>query len=244
MLATIACILLWSSDPTDDGFRLLARWKFDSGASSSRIRDLSGRGSDLSGNGRTFGKGGWSGASDEPLGRRGADLGIAGNRIVRYQAKIYLDAYPSPLLHNGRSVAMGYYAGPKILVTDQGAVQAGGQKGGRGIWNWYAPESAPGAVPLGRWTIVSIEADPRGTWRAWVDGREVEIRSRPVAGDSLRPSQGTFSLGSDPVDGQLFPGWISEAWVWEKPLGASPRPTPETAPIQAGSPPEWTVAGD
>lgn len=157
----------------------------------------------------------WNGAQDAPLfGSACRELGIQKSGTVRLEARIFLDAWPDPGLHNGRAVVAGFYAGPKLLVTAEGALQAGGQKGREGSWNWYAPESRSQAVPLGRWTEIAIEADPRaGTWKAWVDGRPVPLFSPTNPMGTLRPSFGDFAIGSDPVDGQLFPGKIAAVRV-------------------------------
>ena len=219
MLSIPLALALAAADPASDGFSQVAHWRFDAGSVPGK--DLSGKGRDLPRVARSTDDRGWNPQSAAPIRGDRSDLGIEPGRVLRYQARVFLERYPSSRLHNGRSVVMGYYAGPKILVTDRGGIQAGGQKGSDGNWNWYAPESDPGVVPLGRWTVVEIEADPRGSWRAWVDGKEVKIRSVPVAGDALRPSEGSFVLGADAMDGQLFPGWIAEAWVWERPLDAT-----------------------
>jgi hypothetical protein len=113
---------------------------------------------------------------------------------------------------------MGFYAGPKLLVTSDGRIQGAVQRGDGSSWSWYAPQSAAGAVPAGRWVTLAIEADPAtADVRAWVDGTEIPLTSSAVAGTLLRPSFGEFRVGADPVDGQDFPGLIDEARILRLP---------------------------
>jgi Concanavalin A-like lectin/glucanases superfamily len=171
----------------------------------------------------------WDGNRSPPLEGSGcADLDIRPGRKVRLEARIFLSHLPGAGLHNARAVVAGFYEGPKILVTSQGGLQAGGQRGRDGAWDWYAPESRPEAVPLGRWTELAIEGDAdAGEWKAWVDGTEVPIAAGPNGGGILRPSFGSFMVGSDPHDFQPFPGRISAVRILaEKPVakGASASP--------------------
>lgn len=213
----------------------LAAWDFRSWKpGSATVLDRTGHGFALSGAGdevafETSRGPAWDGRRNTPLnaGER-FELGLQGDGRIRYEAKVFLASYPSPLLHNGRAVVMGFYAGPKLLVTSRGRIQVGGQRGHEGHWNWFAPESRDGAVPLGRWTTLAIEADPQaGRVRAWVDGKEVVLSTTPVPQGRLRPSYGNFLLGADPVDGQQFPGLIAQARVLE------PHAARRRAPISA-----------
>lgn len=135
---------------------------------------------------------------------------------------MFLDGYPSPNLHNGKSVVMGYYAGPKMVVGCRGSLQVGLQNDPEADWQWFSLDSEDGVVPLGRWIRVAIEADVGGTANAWIDGQPISLRANRPAGTTLRPSFGAFYLGADPVDGQAFPGSIQEAWVWSGPSRLAP----------------------
>jgi len=216
-----------------DRFDTLAAWTFNAWKTGTAvIADRTGHGFDLSGDGTALKSSrgpAWDGSRNVPLDAgEHSVLGLQDGGKIRYEAKVFLSSYPSSSLHNGRAVVMGFYAGPKMLVTDQGKIQVGGQRGDEDRWNWYAPESRSGAVPLGRWTTLAIEANPlAGTVRAWVDGKEELLATPPVPQGRLRPSFGNFVIGADPVDGQQFPGLIAQARILR------PQWTREDAPPPA-----------
>jgi len=197
----------------------IAHWGFDFWANG-QIIDETGHGYSLLGDksglvSSTYGMA-WDGAvSGSFNGGATPELGLSGQGVLRYEARVKLDAYPSATLHNGRAVVMGFYAGPKILVTADGRIQVGGQRGNGTSWSWYAPQSEAGKVPLKAWTTLAMEADPaKATFRAWVDGVEVPLTSgAEVSGSLLRPAYGNFVVGADAQDGQDFPGLIDEARV-------------------------------
>jgi hypothetical protein len=197
----------------------IAHWGFDFW-SNGQIIDETGHGYSLLGDksglvSSSFGMA-WNGAvSSQFDGGITPELGLSGQGVLRYETRVKLDAYPSASLHNGRAVVMGFYAGPKILVTNDGRIQVGGQRGNGTSWSWYAPQSEAGKVPLKAWTTLAMEADPAtATFRAWVDGVEVKLTSGvEVAGTLLRPAYGNFVVGADAEDGQDFPGLIDEARV-------------------------------
>ena len=204
------------------GSETVAQWGFDFW-SNGRVIDETGHGFDILGDktglvASPFGEA-WNGAVSSYLsGGVTPDLGLTGSGKVRYEARVELDALPSSSLHNGRAVVMGFYAGPKLLVTSDGRIQGAVQRGDGSSWSWYAPQSAAGAVPTGRWVTLAVEADPATAGvRAWVDGTEVTLTSSAVAGTLLRPSFGEFRVGADPVDGQDFPGLIDEARILRLP---------------------------
>lgn len=136
---------------------------------------------------------------------------------ILYEARVKLDKYPSPGLHNGRAVVVGFYEGLKLLVTAHGQVQAGAQRGD-GSWNWFAPETKDSLVPLGRWVDLAVGADQAtGDVFVWIDGKAVPTWSgSEVAGSKVRVATSTFVLGKDAVDGQKFDGQISEVKVWNR----------------------------
>jgi hypothetical protein len=136
---------------------------------------------------------------------------------ILYQAKVWLDRYPSSDLHNGRAVVVGFYEGLKLLVTDHGQIQAGAQRGD-GSWNWFAPETKAEAMPLGRWVEVAVGADQStGDVYVWIDGKAVPTWSgSKVSGSKIRVASSTFVVGQDAIDGQKFDGKIAEVKVWNR----------------------------
>lgn len=197
----------------------IAHWGFDFW-SNGRIIDETGHGYSLLGDksglvASSYGMA-WNGSVSSSLdGGATPELGLSGQGVLRYEARVKLESYPASTLHNGRAVVMGFYAGPKILVTDDGRIQVGGQRGNGTSWSWYAPQSEAGKVPLKQWVTLAMEADPAtATFRAWVNGTEVKLTSGvEVAGSLLRPAYGDFVVGADAADGQDFPGLIDEARV-------------------------------
>lgn len=184
---------------------LVAHWVVDS-ANQSTLVDLTGNGFDLA----EVSSGAWSHANDTFLTQK-----VTGQ--ILYQAKVWLDNYPSSSLHNGRAVVMGFYEGLKLLVTDHGQIQAGAQRGD-GSWSWFAPETKAGLVPLGKWVEIAVGADQSsGDVHVWVDGTAVSTWSgSSVSGSKTRVSTSTFVVGRDAVDGQKFDGKISEIKVWNR----------------------------
>lgn len=221
-------------------FDTVAVWDFDSWKSGTKvIADRTGHGFDLSGDGTSLESPlgpAWDGSRNAPLKASGCpELGLPsqGSNRVRYEVKIFLSAYPSSQLHNGRSVVMGFYAGPKIMVTDQGSIQIGGQRGIQRSWNWFNPESRTGVVPLRRWTELAIEVNPAtGKMQAWVDNNEVQLFVFSNLQGRLRPASGNFTVGADPVDGQLFPGLISQARVLRSVNQQESEPPTMTQPTE------------
>jgi hypothetical protein len=133
---------------------------------------------------------------------------------VVYEARVFLDKYPSSSLHNGRSVVMGYYEGPKLLVTDSGSIQIGGQRGDGTTWNWAGGESKGGVVPLGRWVDLAIACErATGAVRAWVDGKLVDLSGTSANPGQWRIATTVFVVGKDSQDGQAFDGRIDEIRV-------------------------------
>lgn len=184
---------------------LVAHWVIASDTSLNLV-DSSGNGFELS----KMSDGVWGHANDTFLTQK-----VTGQ--ILFQARVWLDEYPSSDLQSGRAVVMGFYEGPKMLVNNRGQLQIGGQRGD-GNWNWFAPESKAGIVPLGRWVDLAVGADSRsGDFYAWVDGKAVATwGGAPVAGSMLRVPMTEFVLGADARDGQKFPGRISEVKIWNK----------------------------
>jgi hypothetical protein len=199
---------------TDTG--TVAHWTFDTLAD--------GAVADVSGNGRNLSASGIGSVQASPFGnavatgsgyfQRVFDVALTPqvSGTIVYEARVFLDKYPSSSLHNGRSVVMGFYEGPKLLVTDSGRIQVGGQQGTDGaMWNWYAPQTS--IVPVGRWVdlAIAVEAKSGAAW-AWVDGAKLAL-SPGVAAGSWRIPSGVFVVGKDASDGQEFAGSIDEMRV-------------------------------
>ncbi len=139
---------------------LVADWKMDS-SSQSNLKDLTNHGFDLV----RETNGVWSRANDAHLTPK-----ITGQ--ILYQAKVWLDRYPSSSSFNYCNVVVGFYEGLKLLVSNHGRVLAGAQQG-NGNWSWYAPETQDSVVPLGKWTELP-----------WVPTKQLE---RSTSGSTERP---------------------------------------------------------
>jgi hypothetical protein len=184
---------------------LVAHWVVDS-SSQSVLKDKTGNGFDLT----STGTGVWAHANDTNLTHK-----VTGR--ILYQAKVWLDKYPSATLHNQRAVVVGFYEGLKLAVNDHGQLQAAGQRGD-GTWNWFGPETKDSAVALGKWVELAVGADyNKGDMYVWIDGKAVAAWfMRSVAGTKIRVPTTRFMVGQDAVDGQKFDGKISEVKVWNK----------------------------
>ncbi len=196
----------------------VALWTFDT-LVAGVARDVSGNGHDLSapvavplesspfGKAATTGSGYFQREFDSALAPR------SGGWIV-YEARVFLDRYPSNALHSGRSVIVGFYEGPKMLVTDTGSLQIGGQRGESGLWNWAGGETARDVVPLGRWIDLAVACnEATGAVLAWVDGVPVSMREGYGGAGRWRIPSTSFMVGKDSYDGQAFVGKIDEIRV-------------------------------
>lgn len=196
----------------------VALWTFDT-LVAGVARDVSGNGRDLSAPvaptlvASPFGKAATTGAG---YFQRDFDSALAPGLEgwITYEARVFLDRYPSSALHNGRSVVMGFYEGPKLLVTDSGRIQImGQQQGGAGTWNWAGGETSRNVVPLGRWVDLAFAFERgSGNFLGWVDGVPVELTKPGVLG-SWRVPTTRFTVGKDSRDGQEFAGRIDEIRV-------------------------------
>jgi hypothetical protein len=196
----------------------VAHWTFDTLVGGT-AQDVSGNGRNLSatgigslraspfGNAATTGTGYFQRAFDSALTPQ-----VSGT--VLYEARVYLEGYPSSSLHNGRAVVMGFYEGPKLVVTDSGSIQIGGQRGDGTSWIWAGGESKAGTVPLGRWVDLAVACErATGAVWAWVDGERVELLRTSVNPGQWRIATTVFMVGKDSQDGQAFAGRIDEIRV-------------------------------
>lgn len=147
-----------------------------------------------------------------------SDLNISKSGALTLEARVWLDEYPSPLLHNQASTVVGMYEGLKLLVFADGRIQAAGQRQAGGQNHWYAPISRAGAVPLGRWVDVAVAADTETRqMHAWVDGEPVQLYvPAPISDyviEGFRSPGSEFTVGHDARDGQAFIGRIEEVRV-------------------------------
>lgn len=196
----------------------VAHWTFDSlvGATAP----------DLSGNGRNLSAIGIAGPQSSPFGKavatgsgyfeRAFDAALTPqvSGTIVYEARVYLDAYPSSSLHNGRAVVMGFYEGPKLVVSDTGSLQIGGQRGDGGSWTWAGGESRAKVVPLGRWVDLAVACErATGSVWAWVDGKRVELLGTANNPGQWRIAITPFVVGKDSQDGQPFTARIDEIRV-------------------------------
>jgi len=131
-----------------------------------------------------------------------------------YEARVWMDKYPSSSLWNARSTLLGFYEGIKILVSDTGSIQIGGQQGVNGVWNWFPPESDKNTMPLGRWVDIAVSVR-RGSGEAWLwlDGVPVALHTYIDPMGPWRDSYSTFVVGNDSVDDQPFSGKVDEIRV-------------------------------
>lgn len=141
-------------------------------------------------------------------------LSIESNDTLTYEARIWLDAYPSASLWNGGSALIGQYTGLKLMIDKDGRIQAAAQSGDGADWFWYPPVSDVGVVPLGRWVNVAVSAVRNGSQLyAYVDNVPVAVYNELTPGSTLRPSstsQFPFTIGNDGQDNQPFPGRVDE----------------------------------
>jgi|GEM_PF-5308341 len=146
-----------------------------------------------------------------------AALSLEGNDTITYEARIWLDAYPSASLWNGGTTLIGQYAGLKLLINKAGRIQAGSQSGDGANWFWFPPVSDTGAVPLGRWVNVAVAAVRNGSLLfAYVDNVPVGLYLDIAGGATLRPTSTVefpFTIGNDGQDNQPFPGRVEEIRV-------------------------------
>ncbi len=206
----------------------VALWTFDT-LVAGVARDVSGNGHDLTapvaaplesspfGKAATTGSGYFQREFDSALAPR------SGGWIV-YEARVFLDRYPSSALHSGRSVVVGFYEGPKMLVSDSGSLQIGGQRGEQGIWNWAGGETARDVVPLGRWVDLAVACnEATGAVLGWVDGVPVPMREGAAGVGRWRIPSTRFMVGKDSRDGQAFAGKIDEIRVSRQIPSTLPR---------------------
>lgn len=196
----------------------VALWSFDT-LVAGVAKDLSGNGFDLSApiapplDPSPFGKAATTGSG---YFQREFDSSLAPgpDGWIVYEARVFLDRYPSSALHNGRSVVLGFYEGPKLLVTDSGRMQIVGQRGVQGSWSWAGGQTAPNAVPLGKWVdLVMACEESTGMVRGWIDGVAVDLGDASAAMGRWRIPTTQFMVGKDSRDGQAFVGKIDEIRV-------------------------------
>lgn len=201
---------------TDTG--TVALWTFDT-LSGGTVLDASGHGRILSAmGGATFetSPNGSAALTDPGYFQRAFEAAFTPrvSGVVVYEARVFLPSYPSSGLHNGRSVVMGHYEGLKLAVSDSGRLQVAGQQGSVDAgWNWFAPQTAIGVVPVGRWVdlAIAIEWKTGRSW-AWVDGGSVVLEGDSPRGEWRIPTT-SFVVGMDSVDDQGFAGKIDEMRV-------------------------------
>lgn len=145
-------------------------------------------------------------------------LTIGGTGILTLEARIWLDEYPSTVLHNKAAAVAGMYEGLKLLIFADGRIQAAGQRKEGDTYEWFAPISRTGAVPLKKWVDVAVAADQGGRqMHAWVDGVPVQLYvPAPVDSyriDGFRSPASPFTVGMDAQDGQYFKGRLEEVRV-------------------------------
>lgn len=131
---------------------------------------------------------------------------------IFYQAKIYLDAYPT-----SHQTVMGIYGSLEMKITPSGQLSVVSQRGASRSaisWAWYGALSEDSAVPLKRWVTLAVGADDlNAQLYAWIDGVPVILFTPTnVIGSALRPGYGSFVLGGSSNDvTHSFPGQIKEA---------------------------------
>lgn len=153
-----------------------------------------------------------------------SSLAPAPGRWIVYEARVFMDRYPSSALHNGRSVVLGFYEGPKMVVSDSGSIQIGGQRGEQDSWNWAGGESARDVVPLGRWVDLAVACEEAtGAILAWIDGVPVPMRDANGIRGRWRIPSTPFMVGKDSRDGQAFAGKIDEIRVSRQIPSTLPR---------------------
>ena len=214
----------------------LAHWTFNRIAQGERFVDISGSGHHLPARSSMV-TASPHGQAASPAGQRlaplrSAPLTLAENPLLTYEARVWLDAYPSASQHNGFGTPVGAYAGLKMLVRHDGRLQVAGQLGDGSNWNWYAPISDSGAVPLGRWVNLAVSADrDNGKLYAFIDGVPLRlVTTRVPAGDRLRGLDFfPFTIGNDSQDEQPFHGRIDEVRV-SRGLVHGTAPDPEVVP--------------
>jgi Concanavalin A-like lectin/glucanases superfamily/Dockerin type I domain len=147
-----------------------------------------------------------------------SSLTIGKTGRLTLEARLWLDEYPSPLLHNKASVIAGQYEGLKLLLFSDGRIQAGAQSSDGEADAWFAPLSQPGVIPLKRWVDVAVAADAsNGQLYAYVDGKPIQLYvPKPVESYGVvgfRSSNSDFTIGRDAIDEQAFKGRIDEVRV-------------------------------
>jgi hypothetical protein len=182
---------------------------------------------DSSGNGRALAAPAAATLSSSPHGNAASFSGsiltstdtallLAGQDLITYEARIWMDAYPSASLHNRVSHILGNYGGLELFVRDNGGIQVIAQKGIAPDWLWFGGETAGGTLPLGQWVDVAVAADKQGgVVYIYVNGVPVQFYTPSGnPGTVLRSYAETpFSIGANSVDGQAFAGKIDEVRV-------------------------------
>lgn len=206
----------------------VASWSFDT-LVAGVARDVSGNGHDLSAlagptlESSPFGKAATTGSGYFQR-EFDSSLAPAPGRWVVYEARVFLDRYPSSALHNGRSVVLGFYEGPKLLVTDTGSLQIIGQRSESGNWAWAGGESVRGLVPLGRWVDLAMAVESNsGVFLGWIDGVPVRFQEASGRSGGWRTPATEFVVGKDSRDGQAFAGRIDEIRVSRQIPSSLPR---------------------
>jgi hypothetical protein len=197
----------------------VALWTFDSISASNFFPDVSGGGNHLPAPSQAtqssspYGKAvTYNGSKSVITGN--APLTLADHAVLTYEARIWLDEYPSASLWNGGASVMGQYAGLKMLIDNRGRIQAAAQSGNGSSWQWYPPVSDTGVVPLKRWVNVAIAAvRDSSLLYVYIDGVPKQTWVNYAKGAVLRPnplSSYPFNVGNDGQDPQPFPGRIEE----------------------------------
>lgn len=145
---------------------------------------------------------------------------------ITYEARIYLNEYPSSANLNGAAIVVGMREGPKLEITSDGRLVAVTQKQDvLGSTYLYEPLSGPGIVPLKRWTDVAIAVDEdTHQCYGYVDGTPVQLSFGFVNADSFRISTPLLAMGDDAIDNQPFIGKIDEIRISNSLILGAGRP--------------------
>jgi hypothetical protein len=139
------------------------------------------------------------------------------NGRLGFVARVRLDSYPAKSTYNGTEFIGGFYPSLKFGVDTAGAIQVACQRWTGSAYAWYAPFTAKGTMPLGRWVDLAVAMDTTDdSLRVWVDGRRVALLPAAWPGTTLRlPGSWAFSLGNDAQDDQDFHGLIEEFRIYQ-----------------------------
>lgn len=138
---------------------------------------------------------------------------VAGTGRITIEARVYLSAYPGPENFNQASEIVGFYPGPRLLITHDGGIKISMQKlDASGTGYWYIPESAPHTMPLNRWVTLAFALDTTVTPKqayAYLDGVPIQMYEAANAAP-FRIPEAALTVGNDGQDHQPLNGKIDE----------------------------------